>query len=67
MEFDGIQRNLSKLFHILHLTERLSVKEVLYCIVLYLFVSKESQYITMDKSQLYTYRANNTNKMYRPT
>jgi len=34
MEFDGLQRNLSKWFHILHVAERQSVKEVLYCIVM---------------------------------
>ena len=66
MEFDGLQRTLSKLFHVLHVAERLSVKEVLYfivlyCIVLYLFASKQTHYITMDKSQQYTYHAKNTN------
>jgi len=67
MEFDGLQRNLWNLFHILHVAERSSVKEVLYCIALYLFASKESHYITMNKSQQYTYHVNNTNKMYRST
>jgi len=33
---------------------------LLYCIVMYLFASKESHYITMDKSQQYTYHANKT-------
>jgi len=31
MEFDGLQMDLSKLFHILNMAERSSVKEVLYC------------------------------------
>jgi hypothetical protein len=32
---------------------------------MYLFASIESHYITLDKSQQCTYRANNTNKMHR--
>jgi len=33
MEFGRLQRDLSKLSHILHVAERPSVKEVFYCIV----------------------------------
>jgi len=66
-EFDELQRDLPKLFLILQVAERQSVKEVLYCIVMYLFASKESHYITTDKSQQYTYHANNVNKIYSST
>jgi hypothetical protein len=32
---------------------------------IYVFASIQSHYITPDKSQQYTYHANNTNKMHR--